>query len=380
MKVARKTDTPWLAALTVALLYLAVLWAQLSLHNQDPSYFIHIGDKYVLRPDKTPKNIHIFPDSTGYDGQFFYQLALNPFSPQAVNAGLMLDNGSYRHQRILYPLLAWLLSFGNRDFIPAMLVMVNYLALCGIAWLGGRYAQLHQRHALWGCLFSIYPGFLFTMTRDLTEIISVLFLLAGLISLQRSPSRLHTTIFLTMAVLTRETTLIAVLALGFALILRKEYWRWPIVATPIAVFGAWQVLLWIKWGKLPVLTAGLLLGIPGNGVWAFIKSLEFDNGLHRIWMIELVYLAVIAIAALVAIRAAKDCLSYKLMWASYGILVLAMTQYVWTEDIAFMRASSEFYLFSFVLIVAAARSRLLIPTAVSTLIIWTLVFFTRLSW
>jgi len=377
MKIARIPDSPWCAALSIACIYLLVLLFQLRAHDGDPSYFIDIGDWYTLGPGFVPPDLHVAHNSTGYDGQFYYQLALNPFSPQEVNSGLRIDNGPYRHQRILYPLLVWLFSFGNRDYVPAMLLILNYLALCAIAWLGGLYAQMHQGHALWGGLFGLYPGFLFTLTHDLTEIFAMLFLLAGIISMERSPRQLNTALLLTLAMLTRETTLIAVLALGMGMALRRESGRWSTVVAPLAAYGVWQLALWAKWGQPSVWTAGILMGFPGRGLVDFIGTLNLGNWTDRIWVIELVYLAAIVFAAL---GTKAGPLEYRLMLAGSASMIFALSSHVWIADVAYMRAASEFYLFGLILIVLTARFAVLGRVAVCTALTWGLVLFTRLNW
>ena len=50
----------------------------------------------------------VYEGSSGYDGAFVYRLALDPFTEQPVAHGITLDNPSYRQQRIVLPLVAWL--------------------------------------------------------------------------------------------------------------------------------------------------------------------------------------------------------------------------------------------------------------------------------
>jgi hypothetical protein len=380
MDARRSFNTQWLPAVLVAALFLVVLRAQLSTHNHDPSYFISIGGYYVVRADDVPPNVRIIPASSGYDGQFFYQLALNPFAPQEVNAGLTIGNGPYRHQRIIYPLLVWLCAFGNRDLIPAALVIVNYLALCGLAWLGGRFAQLHQCHALWGALFALYPGFLFTLTRDLAEILAAVFLLAGLLSLQQSSSSWRSAVWLALAVFTRETTVLAVLALACASIVGNVPIHRRTIGIPLCTFGAWQVFLWAKWGQLPVLAGGHNLGFPGGGIITFLNSLQIGNLMHGVWLLELIALLFVAVATTVALRTTNDIVPYKLMGAGYGLLVVMLTRHVWVEDLAFMRAATELYLLGLVLMIANRHLSLLASAATMMMSTWVLVFFTRLDW
>lgn len=48
----------------------------------------------------------------GYDGQFFYRLALRPWTHQRTEFGITLDQPAYRQQRIVYPLLTFILARG----------------------------------------------------------------------------------------------------------------------------------------------------------------------------------------------------------------------------------------------------------------------------
>jgi hypothetical protein len=380
IKIPAMIDSPVLASIIIAFLYIAVLSLQLSSHQYDPSYFIDVGERFVADAAQVPKNIRIVPGSDGYDGQFYYQLALNPFSPQPVNHGLWIDNGSYRHQRILYPLIVWLFSLGNPDLIPMMLLFVNFLALCTLAWLGARFAQVHDKHALWGCLFALYPGFLFTLTHNLTEILAGLFLLAGILSLRQSSARVQTAVLLTLGALTRETTLLIILALGISLAVERNYRAWPVIVTPLMVIAAWQIGLWVKWGTPPVFTAGLLLGMPVIGIRDFIMSLRWDLTIEQIWGFEIVYLAIIGIIAFISARYTRAHLPHKLAWLLSGFMMTAMTGHVWIADVAFMRAGAEFFLFSLVLTMISTQPWLSKFAGIVTAITWALVFFVRLNW
>lgn len=383
-RIVNCIDRPWIAVLFVAIIMVNVMGLQLSAHDWDPSYFIAIGDRYIRQPDQLPDNVHIMPNSSGYDGQFYYQLALNPFSPQAVNAGLSISNGPYRQQRIIYPLLVWLLSFGNRELVPTMLVVVNFVALCIMSWLGARFAQLHERHALWGTLFALYPGFLFTITRDLTEIVGAMFLLMAILALYHKMSNTICALLFALAMFSRETAIIPIAALGVALILNKRD-RWiglQVVAIPLVYFGIWQGALWSKWGRLPILAGGHNIGVPGAGIVEFIRSLDLGFKLHRTWSSEFGLVALIMLlAAVVALRKSNIPLWLKLMWLGYAVLALSLTHHVWIEDIAFMRALSEVYLFSLMLVIASGVGRgILTSVGAGTVIIWTLMLIRRLDW
>ena len=87
------------------------------------------------------------------------------------------------------------------------MIAVNLGALCLIGWFGGVYAQAMKRHALWGLVFSLYPGFILSLARDLTEILEIAMLMGGLL-LIRKGRQVFAIIFLTLAVFAKETALL----------------------------------------------------------------------------------------------------------------------------------------------------------------------------
>ena len=93
----------------------------------DFSYFISAGDKNT-NPQEHPYDIKILKDSDGYDGQYFYHLALKPWTTHDYEFGI--DNAlAYRKQRILYPVVSYLLALGQPEWVPTTMVLVNLLAV-----------------------------------------------------------------------------------------------------------------------------------------------------------------------------------------------------------------------------------------------------------
>ena len=61
----------------------------------------------------------------GYDGQFYFAIAHDPFLTRPDTAASLDD--SLRYRRILYPLAAWLLSAGQPVALPYTLVLADSL-------------------------------------------------------------------------------------------------------------------------------------------------------------------------------------------------------------------------------------------------------------
>jgi hypothetical protein len=102
--------------------------------------------------------------SNGYDGQFAYYIALDP-----IRARFHVDQPNYRYARILYPMLARILSFGYAPFIPYMLIVINWLAISGgtlalCMWLWRR------GYSPWlSLVYGLSPGLFICLHMDLVE-------------------------------------------------------------------------------------------------------------------------------------------------------------------------------------------------------------------
>jgi hypothetical protein len=205
-------ETPWVCVLLAGLFWSVVIGERLSDHQWQISSFIVAGSTFVEEA-ALPTPIAFSVNPSGYDGLFYYRLALDPFTGDQNAFGIRLDNPAYRHQRIGYPLLVWLGSLGQPALAAPMMVIVNIAALLVIAWIGGWLAIRFEIHPLWGIILPLYAGFLFTLFRDLTEIVEAMFLL-GAIALLIAGRRHLAAASLSGAVLTRETAMILVGAIG----------------------------------------------------------------------------------------------------------------------------------------------------------------------
>src|ERR1700736_5483090 len=149
MKGRTWIGSPLVPAIVVAICYTAFLVPLLEKRGGDISRFVIAGGPNV-DASKVPPGLTVIPNIGGYDGLTFYRLALNPFtSVQAAN-GIRLDNPAYRQQRIVYPLIVWILSLGHHEWIPTLLVVVNIIAAGAMAAFGGAFAKRFGYHAMWG--------------------------------------------------------------------------------------------------------------------------------------------------------------------------------------------------------------------------------------
>jgi len=98
--------------------------------------FIKFGSQFEERSLDALKEVPhvVLPDSAGYDGQFYAQLALSPTleNPQLPRA---MDNASYRGRRILFSWTAWLLGLGQPAYVIQAYAVQNVLFWLGAALL-----------------------------------------------------------------------------------------------------------------------------------------------------------------------------------------------------------------------------------------------------
>ena len=333
------------------------------------SRFILVG-RHFATPSQLPPGMPV-AKTYGYDGQFFYRLALNPANFRHTAYGITMDR-PYRYMRIGYPTLTWLVSLGQHNLVPVMLVVVNIAAIGTLGYLGGIFAVDGGRHALAGLLIPGYFGLLTSLSRDTAEPLAAVCLLAGLLAVRRRRPVLAAMV-LAFGALTRETVMVAVAALAVMRVLgilrgRGEGARpgrqdlaWVI---PAAAFAAWQVLVWAAIGSVPLLAdGGRNAGAPFIApVRAFVHNLghvhlhQFEQ--YDLWFLELAILVCFSLAALLCLRSTSAPGHERLAFVLYLIEICVVTPSTWNSLDADMRAFIEVYLLAVIILLGSPRRTL----------------------
>ncbi|HKO62192.1 MAG TPA: hypothetical protein VJV03_13600 [Pyrinomonadaceae bacterium] len=325
----------------------------------EPSSFVVAGD-YFCNPQVVHPSLKVEPNSAGFDGQFYYRFALNPFTSQRIERGIEIDSPALRHQRILYPVLGWILSAGNPALVPLVMILINFVALCAMGWMGGIYAQTLRQHALWGVFLPLYPGFLFTLSRNLVEILEISLLLGSLLLVRRNKP-LAATLLLVLAVLTKETALLVAMAAAIVYLFEwlkgsaTEKIKWHYFVAPFIVFALWQVTLFFNWGEFPIRASGNAnFGVPLYGpVNFFLDIASLDNFAEWKAFIETIFLAVFCFAVIYSLRPSIASKHEKVCWLLFTLLAVSLTRAVWSEDWTFLRASSHAYTLGAIVLIAS---------------------------
>lgn len=367
-------------ALALAVAYVA---ARLLGHG-DITRFVRAGPG-TSNAALTPSVLHV-REGIGYDGQFFFRLALDPLTNVVQNYGIRLDNPPYRHQRIGYPLLAWGLALGGRPLAVAWaLVAINVVALAGVGAAGAALARSIGRPAIAGLFFVANPAFWVALAFDTPEIVSGLAVLIALVLLRRDRYRAAAAV-LVVAVFVRETALLLPIGLALARLVRLALDRkraatgappayvWIV---PAIAYVAWQGLLAIWWGTL-----GVTSGADKNITLPFIGIAELAGDMMSAsgdadpldGLMALLLVAVVALGVYALVHGA-GALYERCAFVAGAALLAVSASPVWFSYASFVRTSAQVITFATLLVLAdrASNLRLLlvVPTATALVIAFT---------
>lgn len=376
----RRLDlSPWqLAAvvLAAASLFVALRW-QLTAHG-DITRFVVVGQANVRGP--VPPGLHVFPGD-GYDGQFYYRFAVDPFRLDGVVNGIWLDAG-VRRQRVGFSLLVWLLSGGRAGLVPYVMVLVNLLGLAAVALLGAAFARSYRRSTLWGLAFCAFTGFATTLSRDLLEITTAALLLGALLALRFGRPWLAT-LALTAGVLTRETLIIVAGAIALTRIVDLVRRRAApgaadaVWLVPLLVFAGWQGLMALRYGMAPMLQEGDNAAFPGSALpRAMAGWITHPHILSTMTLIGVVTAAGLVVLVLTA--GGRVPLHLRIAVAGMAAVALTVSAYIWNGDPLQLRTLGELHVLGVAALIAASTRRLVpyvaatVPLALVTVLMWLL--------
>lgn len=212
------TASPWAVAVTVAAVYAVLLVPGLL---QDPNQFANIGREFLHRGTTSTvikPSFHTV-GKVGYDGQFYYFLALDP-----NHARDYVEQPGITYSRIGYPMIVRALSAGNAAVIPYMMVLVNIAAAVGGTLAVAFFLRRHGLPPLLALLYGFFPGLWVAVSRDLTEPLAFCLAAAGLVLFdpQSKKRLLGSAALFGLAILTRETVALFPAVLALALLVGAE--------------------------------------------------------------------------------------------------------------------------------------------------------------
>jgi len=365
--------TPALVALVIATLFVVV--RLFSVGDGDLGSFVGAGD-YLSSGTDLP-----LQPGAGYDGQFYYRMAIAPLNFEATAEGVALDS-EMRLQRPGYPSVTWVVSLGGLLSVELALIAVNVLGLGLIAGLGGVLARRSGRHAIWGLALALYYGFAFTLSKDLTEIVEVSFLLLGLVAAHKQRFVLAA-LALGGAVLTRESALFLVpfvAAWRLYVIVRRRQRPSAIDLTwivPPLMFGAWQLLVHASTGRFPVnAERHNTVNFPGWPLLRTLPDLLRDHSVRGVvHLAEVVVLVTVLVVAASSVRKSTANPLEVAVFAGLAIACLSVdvSSNVWT--IRSLRMFADAYVMAMVVLLATQRRLAYLVSAVGAVSLTTYGYF-----
>ena len=245
-------------SVVVAGIYLIFITLLTLIHHYSMIDYVHIGTLFARRD----------PHGTiGYDGQFYYFLARDPW-----HAHQYMDNAPYRYQRIVYGLLVYIVSLGQASLIPFLLLFVNFLSIVLSVEIVARLLAQRNLSPWFSLPLGLYFGQATAFIFDTTEPLTIALLCIGLWYLERK--RITTSaVFMGLAALSRETAILFPLVYAISFLWQQ---RWLDVARflvlAILPMFVWYVVIWVIFGQTGLTYAPAFEPIPFGGIFAFLSS------------------------------------------------------------------------------------------------------------
>jgi len=329
----------WIAVTLFAALVLAKFSPQSGFTS-----LIRFGETWQERrlSDLQTLPVSTVTDSSGYDGQFYAQIALDPFlrSPELQTA---LDAPSYRARRILAPASAAVTGLGNPWLTLQAYALLNVFCWLALGW--HLYRQIEpsggQAFARWaGCMFGL--GVLDSVRQSLVDLPALLLLVLATTAYRKAQST-RSTLWLVLSNLTKETSLLGT----FALFADKSLRPFPWLRTGFALLvTALPLALWSLYVHQRFATATGSEGL-GNFTWPLLGLVtQAKNSLREVYLGNLdsrytfgvIGIFGLGIQAWSLWRNPQPQSPWWRIGAAYSILLMFLSPWVWSGYWAACRA------------------------------------------
>lgn len=307
-------------SLLVGLIYLLLLAFFMLFRHYSIFDFVHMG---------TVWGKHIASGTWGYDGQFYYQIARNP-----LGAASYMDNAPYRYQHLLYPLLAWLLSFGQAPLVPYALLLINLLSIVGSVEIVARLLSGRGLSPWFSLALGLYYGLAVGLTFDTTEPFTYLLVSLGVWALEKKQWTLAA-LWMGLATISRETAVLFPLCLALAFAWQRR-WR-----PALTLFGLGILPLALFLGALALIfgRTGLTFTPPFEHI-PFAGIFHYSPTPHKFWLLVIVMLlpTLGSLAWLAWDLLHRRVNSFTLLWAANLALLVFLSRFSYIELVSCGRA------------------------------------------
>jgi hypothetical protein len=206
------------------------------------------GDPLALAQIGTRFSVGDPAGTEGYDGQFCYYIARNP-NPNDVKK--YLDVPAYRYQRILWPLLVRMISFGNESLIPWVFPILNILLQSLGTLLLSILLSTWNINPWYALPYGIWAGFSLAIRLDLPEALAYALVISALLAYEKKHEFIGS-VFFGLALFAKDVT---ILFLGAALIAMVFQKKWLLLLQlliislmPYIIFQLWLRMIFGSFG------------------------------------------------------------------------------------------------------------------------------------
>jgi hypothetical protein len=182
-----------------------------------------------------------FPNSGGYDGQFYRYVAHDPFFRRGFSR--YIDDPRYRYGRILVPIIAWAASGGQDQWIDrAFQLTVVFFCGLGVYWTC-RWISLSDCPPLWGAAaFLLLPATLASAERLVLDG-PLCALFGGYLYYARLGRWKAMYVIATIAPLVRETGILILAGILAAAFFEKRWGSFAVFCTAAVPTLAWTLYI-----------------------------------------------------------------------------------------------------------------------------------------
>jgi hypothetical protein len=255
--------------LAVAGVLFVVIIAYTAPYGFNVSSLFHI-DRQTADVIHVPSGFIVL-DVPGYDGMNYFAIAKSvPLFLQSSSWPPLGEISfiSYSYQRILLPILAFILALGSIPLLPWSFLVINLCAL-----LLGAYTLLRRDHILAAWALILCPAAMvslhFSLAEPLTLCLLTLFLLR--VTQQHKVDAISA-LLLSFAVLSREVNILFVGTMGLTMLVQRKWNSILWLTIPIVVFALYHGLLFAMFHQIPFLTSAQKHALPFMGLVEVIQT------------------------------------------------------------------------------------------------------------
>lgn len=293
-------------------------------------------------PEYFQKGFVIFTDKGGYDGKYYYYASMDLFKEKH------LFKNPFRMQRILYPLLSRLLTFGDLSLLPYTMYAVNMISIALGLYFFILILEMYSLSPFWSLFYGLAPPSIMTIQYDLPSPLSIFLIIAAVYYyLKEKP--FTTAVFFALAFLTREDSIVVLLPLMlWDYQVNRRFTRLLLLAGSLIPFFIWQSYITFALGDAPVSTSATVLNpIPFSGIVGYFKAVEYAGMTHAFRVLSvvivLIFFMVSSIVVARVLRGKRDPFYYVV--AAYCLLVAFTVESQWDNYNGLLRMFYGFFPF-----------------------------------